>query len=730
MAGPPVEAMEVDEGLPGHDESVARRAGAPAADAHGTPIAAGVDGHARGERPPRRRGAPEKECEREHGTERDAAPHSGQILTHDLVAVDARGSVLWSTVPDRARRVLPGLAVLWALGLAALAVTLERPGSLFVNLGAGDSPFVRGFRADWERDGLTGAGETMFHWTEDGARLELPLAVSSGRLWARLRLARFAAGPAEIALESGGREVDRWTQEPRGWRVREVDLGEVRGPLAIGFRSHAPDGDALGIALDWVEITGARRIRPARGILLRLLVLLFAVPVAAGLVLRRPAMGTALGAALGWLATLAVTLDRLGGLCALAAASMPLLVAVVVVSLALRLLARFWPDIVDWRAAPAALLGASLGLVGVFQPFYHYPDVDTHVRMLQAMKANPLLIVDPTQPWARRGDVTREIAGRRIAIPYAVEFHALAWPLAPVLGDAPALKTVAVSCLGITLLLVHALTRASGQGTGTAVLAQAFFATIPVTASRLTLALYPTLLGQLALVALLVHLARRLGRLDGARDGAAATLFLVAANAVYTGTIVMIAALVIALAAAELLAGEWQRALRLLGAWAIATALVGLMYLGFVPVLVRDVLPHLGAGGAPTGAPAGPGPLRLAVGRASLFFDAIYPALLVPGLVALRAAPRHARRVVSTALVVGAVVLVLRYVWTAALRDAKEVELLAAPVSLLASAGVAFLWRRAMPGRAAAVVASALALGWGLARSAALYGERFLAAGR
>ena len=122
-----------------------------------------------------------------------------------------------SRSPGRAALLL---AAVWAAGLLALVVCLERPRPLFVNVGAGDAPFARGFRERWERDGLTGSGETMFRWAEDGSRIELPVSASSGHLTARLRLARFAERPAEIVVESGGREVDRWVQPPRGWRGR------------------------------------------------------------------------------------------------------------------------------------------------------------------------------------------------------------------------------------------------------------------------------------------------------------------------------------------------------------------------------------------------------------------------------------------------------------------------------------------------------------------------------
>ena len=116
--------------------------------------------------------------------------------------------------------------VLLNLGLLVLAgLAFERPAPLFLNLGAGDAPFARGFRGGWERDGLTHSGDTQFRWTLDGARLEFPVSVLSGRLGARLRLARFAPPEASLTLLVQKREIDRFVQPPRGWSVRAVDLG-------------------------------------------------------------------------------------------------------------------------------------------------------------------------------------------------------------------------------------------------------------------------------------------------------------------------------------------------------------------------------------------------------------------------------------------------------------------------------------------------------------------------
>jgi hypothetical protein len=497
----------------------------------------------------------------------------------------------------------------------------------------------------------------------------------------------------------------------------------------LTFRSRSADGDALGIALDWVEVTGVTRVRPAAGLTGRLLLFLVGIPLAAGVVRGRMSDALGLGALLTWVGTAAVARDRLGSLLAIAEAAAPALVAVLVVALVLRGLARAWADHLDRRAGAVALPVVAIAILGLSHPSYYYPDVDTHRRLFQAMKANPLLIVDPTQPWARRGDWTREIGGRAVAIPYAVVFHAVAWPLASILGVVPALKALAGISAGVTIVLVHALARGAGLSPPAAVAAQVLAATMPVMASRLSLALYPTLLGQATTVLLLVHLVRRFGHLDGARDAAAATVFVFLAEVVYTGSLVMVALLVAAIVVVEAATGERRRALRLLGAWAVATAIVGAMYVGFLPVLWRDVLPAVGTDGGASGA-AEAGPLVLAFRRLHVFFDAVYPLLLVPGVFALRSAPVHARRIVAAALTCGAGVLVLRYVFTTVLRDAKEVELLAAPVVVSAAAALDLLWRRGAAGRGLAILGGAAALGWGIARSATMYAERFLSVGR
>jgi hypothetical protein len=177
-------------------------------------------------------------------------------------------------------------------------------------------------------------------------------------------------------------------------------------------------------------------------------------------------------------------------------------------------------------------------------------------------------------------------------------------------------------------------------------------------------------------------------------------------------------------------AGDRRKARRLLGAWSMAAAAVVLLqYARFLPVLWRDVLPHLGEGAGPAGDEGG-GLLRRMLVRAALFYDVVYPLLLAPGLVRLRRAPSPARRLLVSTLLAGAVLLVLRYALPVLFRDAKEVELLAAPVAVTAAAGLAWLAQRSSSGRLAAAAAAGIALVWGAQRAVAVYLDRFLAAGR
>jgi len=631
-------------------------------------------------------------------------------------------------LPRRGRLRLAALA--WVFGLLAATAALERGGPLFLNLGAGDAAFARGFRGGWERDGLRGSGETMFRWTLDGSRLELPVNVVTGHLAARLRAARFAPGPAEVTVLVGGAERDRWAQAPQGWHVRDVDLGELRGPLGLTFRSESTDPDGLGIALDWMEISGAGWIVPRVELWPGLVLFIIGVPVLTGLYFRSTETGFVTGVIVLIVTTTAIALDRLGGLVGISRGGLPCLVALATTGVAARALGRAWPELLDKDGARAAGIPVLLAVVTLAHPFYYYPDVDTHARYLAAARADPRLLADPSDYQARTGAWTRDVGGRRVAFPYSPAFHVLAWPAALVLGDERAVKCAAAAALGLTVLLVHALARSLGFGPRTALMAQALIVLLPVTASRLVLALYPTLLAQALELLLIVFLARRASDAAGGpawRLG----LLLVVCQAAYTGSLLSVGLLVPILAVLEAAAGQPRRALRLIGLYVAATLVVlASQYARFLPVLWREVLPHVAERTAASAEDAGAGIVAPALRRLGLFYDLVYPLLLVPGLVAIRGAAPPARRVVGAVLLTGGALLVLRYAAPVVFRDAKEVELLAGPVAALAAGGAAWLYRRGPVPRAAAVLGLVAAAGWGLSRAALAYADRFVAVGR
>ncbi len=637
-----------------------------------------------------------------------------------------------------ARRV-PLLIAAWVLLLAAFAAGLLRPAPLLVNLGAGDEPFARGFRGGWERDGLQGSGETQFRWTLDGARLELPFTLPARAADVRMRVARFAGSPAELTLLEGGRVVAQWRQPPRGWRVETIPLGPLRGPLVLQFRSQPVGPDAagapeLGVALDWVEVRGVRGLWPDRRLLAGLLALLAGVPALAGLALRRREAALWSGVFVTAVAGAAVWLDRLGGAMALATSGPVAVLLLALLALAAYGLGHVWPEhLQPWAAAllPAAAL-AVVALVALDHPFSYYPDVDTHARFVRAIRQDGTLLLDPTPYQLRSGAWTREVAGRRIAFPYSPLFHLLATPLAALWNEVRAVKALGVLAAALTVLLVHVLARALGLSPPVALLAQVLLALLPVTAARLTLALFPALLGQALEALLLAHLMRRLDHLEGARDAAAAFGFLLLAQLAYTGSIINVAAFVVVLAGVEASRAEWRRAARLLGAWGLSLGLAAaVLYARFLPVLWHQVVPYArDVPGEAVAARSAWELLALAAARVGVFYDLVYPLLLILGLLLPRGVPIRPRRVAVSALAAGLLLLLLRFTTPALFRDAKEIELLALPVSVFSAGALGALAARGRTVRLLALGLLVAALAWSASRDVALYAARFLAVGR
>lgn len=638
--------------------------------------------------------------------------------------------MLWSAAVTRRTLIIAiSTALAWTMGVFGLVVALERSSPLFVNLGAGDEAFARGFRGGWERDGLRGSGETMFRWTTDGARLEFPVRVVSGRLTARIRLARFAPGDVALRLYVGDRLVEEWVQPSRGWALKTIDLGEPRGRLWLRFRSASEDQEELGAAIDWVEVRGVGWFLPASELLPGLFAFFLGAPL---LVLgpygTRPAYAAHI--VLLVLATVAVFLDRLGGLVAVARAGFPCVLVISCLILVWRVVGRLWPEGSQPLALVLPLVAVAIFLLALLHPFFYYPDVDTHARFVTAIRSDPRLALDPRPYQSQTGAWTRGIDGRLVAFPYSPVFHLIALPLAGLLGEVAAIKTVAVAGVGLTLLLAFILSHFALGEARHGVLAQAALVLLPVTSSRLCLALYPALLGQALEVGLLLGLTVLSPRLPDTKAFVALWGLLIVAQASYTGSLANVAAVVFVFGLIEAARGSTRRGACLLLAWALSVVVVvAALYARFVPTLLRDVLPHA-ASGSHAAALGAPSVLAGAARRLWVFYGPVLPIVSALGLCLVSKGRGLARRALTAAFLAGVTLLLLRFVFPTLFRDVKEVELLAVPVAVGVAGSLAWLWSRGWPERAAGLGLGLAFAVWGAARAASAYGERFLAVGR
>jgi hypothetical protein len=596
--------------------------------------------------------------------------------------------------------------------VAIIAWLFGHPGPMLVNLGAGDEPLARGFQ-EWERAGPE--GRTMFRWSQDGATLELPVEVRAEALSLRVRMARFRPEPIELLWRVNGRDAARQTVTARGWHVETLDIGSVEGPLVIEIRS-PQDPAALGAAIDWVEISGARRVFPRRGALLALLAVVAGLPVMAHLI-----AGTWAAHALAALLLLAVPsvlhVDPAQGLVAILKTAP----AALVVFAALALMSRFRPGLFQPAFAVGAM-AATLASLLLFHPAFYYPDVDTHARLLWSIRQDPRLALDPTPYQQKTGAWTRSIGGEKVAFPYAPAFHVAAVPLAWAFGDTDAIKIAAALALGASALLVHALGRALGLSIGWSIAAQAFFVSMPVESSRLFLALFPTLMGQALELMLWIAIVRRLPSLS--REG---TLLLggltLLTQLCYIGSLVNVAATLTLLVGLLWAAGDGISARRLAAAGTISTLAVGLLlYARFIPVYWAKVLPHA------AGAEAASQPGWDAMMRAPAFFG-LYLLAAAAGARLSTDSFAAARQVLAAAALAGLGLLALRALAPAAVRDVKEIELLAAPIALFSAGALRDLagYRR---GRAPAAILVGGLVAWGLLRGAHAYASGVFAAGR
>jgi hypothetical protein len=616
-----------------------------------------------------------------------------------------------------ARAVVTRVAAALSLlaGMVVLVLGLLNPSPLALDLGPGDDAFLQSQTGAWKA--FERRGPVQYRSTGPELTLLWPLAARGERLVVDVRLARFADRPAEISVFLGSKRIARWEQRPGGWRVRSLDAGAIDGPVVLSFRIAAEDPQESGIALDWVMLRGVDAVRPSGAGWAGLAVLLLGIPLALAAARRSPTAGLLCAGLAGTLVGCALMVDAAATL----ATARVVVGRIGFVALVLSVVgSTFWRFSIVWRRlplachiAPAAF--ALLALLGLSIPRFHHPDVDTHSRFLSAIKQRPATAVNPLAFQREARTWTRLINGEWRGLPYSPAFHLLAVAPSLGLGVTGALKALAAAVAACSLWLVAVAAMRLGGSGGSALLAQVIFGLLPVMASRLSLALWPALLGQLLEIGLVLALLRFSGGAAGSGVVGAGAVMLVTMMS-YTGCLVSVGCVTAVFACRLIVSGDRRRGLTLLAMYAAAflVVLVG-QYHYYLPLFWRDILPGLGKDGAGGASAEAAGRLFYRL----WFFYGYYCAAVVLAC-GLLWRGQVTRRALLPWLSAGLALGILRAGMPTMLGDLKEVELLAAPVALcvaLAYGGVRLNRRRAF--WLAAALCTLVA--WGAWRSLQLY---------
>lgn len=601
-----------------------------------------------------------------------------------------------------ARDAALALAVV-ALPLLAARAGARGPFSITLNLGPGDSPYVSGFTSSYEID-----DRVATHWTTYDAAVHLPLTVSGGPMALSYRFARVFPETAVVEIVFAGGVVDRF--ECRGGRFQErtAPLGTQNPtPVAVAIRADSHERQNLGLKLDWVRLTGTGHVWLYGGsqfVPAVVIALLVALHVLAGWDLRRAALLAA-----PWAAAAAFGLLRDPWLVHRLLRGVVLslsLFGVVGVGIGRLLQARGRAAAPDVRALAAlALATLLLRALAVNHPDFYYPDLRTHARLVQVVRAAGLDFFRAPAAYIWEHGVWRtEAYGRTYAFPYTPAFHlpfvAIAFGYDELIA---AMKLAAAGLTTVPLVLVWVLARRLGAS----VLGAALMTVIPTYLSRLSFAFLPALFGHAVDMALVVWLAGRLDRVREPGVWAKGALLVAAGQLAYVSGVVNVTLFVAVLAACEAVARPPARARQAaaLLTMGLAGSLVSVLvyYRDFLP-MVGDVLGHaMRSGAAATSVHPVQGFFVVAYARTRDFFDGMYPALAAAGLFVL-----FRRRKGASLLAAWLVTYVLLLLGRAKMPDLflhGHETLLVTPLVCLASGqALAVLAARGRAGRAAALV--------------------------
>jgi len=187
------------------------------------------------------------------------------------------------------------------------------------------------------------------------------------------------------------------------------------------------------------------------------------------------------------------------------------------------------------------LVGLAVRLAIVLHPRFYYPDVRVHAQFAWELGRRGLgvFLQRFTENQFRYSLGLQLVNGHWYALPYPPAFYLLCWPLLR-LGARPEIAVSLIPAVvnSLEALLVFGIARRLGRGEGLALAAAAAVPVLPLFLARLSLALFPTLVGHAVDAVVILCLIALLPLLERPRAVLALALLLCAAFLTYTQSLI------------------------------------------------------------------------------------------------------------------------------------------------------------------------------------------------
>jgi hypothetical protein len=495
-----------------------------------------------------------------------------------------------------------------ALALAAAAwggpvLAARHASHAVVNFGPNDSQYVRGFRADWERE-----GRTRFHWTSTSSAVKLPLHVRGSGHVVRMRVRRHFIEPARVTLRTEGHTIAAFdlradTRVP--YLVLEFPLPNLEGHAPFEVLIDAPSANRLplGMAMDWLEVE--RRGEHARfglpghvplAVAAIALVGFGAVLAAGGAFVSALALGAGLvAAATAGIADDVLAVERILREGWAVFVAVALLGTLVVRVPRLRRALNVESPAVAGALVGLVLVALAVRLALLLHPGFYYPDVRIHAMFAWQVARHGLdrFLQEFTASQFRYSLGLQYENGHWYAFPYPPAFYLACWPLVRLLRYTPevAVSVLAAAVNSLEALMVYGIARRLRLSAAVSTAGAAAVPLLPIFLARLTLAYFPAIAGHFVDALVIFYLAGRLDELERPRVVVSLGALVALALLTYTQSLlncgILLPLLLALLVMFDHTPGARRRQVGLVAAGVLGAALsLALFYGRYVPVFL------------------------------------------------------------------------------------------------------------------------------------------------